>query len=95
MLGNRSGIYPVMSDDELREKIEPASSLFCVGHTHLPLIRRLDHTLVVNAGAVGLPFDGMPGSYVGAMAMVGGRLRLFGWIMTANRLSVIFLKPVL
>jgi len=58
MLGNRSGIYPVMSDDELREKIEPSSSLFCVGHTHLPLIRRLDHTLVVNVGAVGLPFDG-------------------------------------
>jgi predicted phosphodiesterase len=58
MLGNRSGIYPVMSDDELREKIEPASSLFCVGHTHLPLIRHLNHTLVVNVGAVGLPFDG-------------------------------------
>jgi predicted phosphodiesterase len=58
MLGNRSGIYPVTFDDELRQKIEPSSALFCVGHTHWPLIRQIDNTLVVNAGAVGLPFDG-------------------------------------
>jgi len=58
MRGNRDGIYPYTSDEELYQKIEPSAALFCVGHTHLPLIRRLNGTLVVNAGAVGLPFDG-------------------------------------
>jgi predicted phosphodiesterase len=56
--GIRSGIFPEIADDELRQKIEPAAALFCVGHTHLPLIRYVDQTLVVNVGAVGLPFDG-------------------------------------
>lgn len=56
--GTRSGIYPSTSDIELQQKIEPAAGLFGVGHTHWPLIRRLNGTLVVNAGAVGLPFDG-------------------------------------
>ncbi len=32
-------------------------SLFGVGHTHRPLVRQLDETLVVNAGSAGLPFD--------------------------------------
>jgi len=67
MKGLRDGIYPETSDEELREKIElpdkqkdnyPPPSVFCVGHTHRPLIRTLDGTTVVNAGSVGLPFDG-------------------------------------
>lgn len=65
MVGNRDGIYPETSDKELGVKIEnpvctppsPPPVLFCVGHTHRSLIRRLDGTLVVNAGSVGLPFD--------------------------------------
>lgn len=32
-------------------------SLFGVGHTHRPLVRHLNGTLVVNAGSAGLPFD--------------------------------------
>jgi hypothetical protein len=36
------------------------SALFCVGHTHRPLVRYIDNTLVVNVGAAGLPFDGDP-----------------------------------
>lgn len=58
--GTRKGIFIGTPDEELRQKIVTTSALFCVGHTHLPLIRRLDQTLVVNAGAVGLPFDGDP-----------------------------------
>ena len=58
MAGIRDGIYPQMSDEKLRQKILPPSPLLCVGHTHLPLIRRIDNTLVVNVGSVGLPFDG-------------------------------------
>lgn len=69
--GIRDGIYPSTSDEELHKKIglssqahtsdakdaRPKPSLFLVGHTHLPLIRQLNGTLVVNAGSVGLPFD--------------------------------------
>ena len=58
MRGNRDGIYPDTTDVDLRRKIQPAPALLCVGHTHRPLVRTLDQTLVVNVGAVGLPFDG-------------------------------------
>jgi predicted phosphodiesterase len=55
----RDGIYMTTPDDALREQIGlPAPGLFCVGHTHQPLIRALDKTLVVNVGAAGMPFDG-------------------------------------
>lgn len=61
MRGIREGVYTHTSNRELRELIgEPLPGLFCVGHTHVPLIRRLDDTLVVNAGATGMPFDGDP-----------------------------------
>lgn len=65
MLGNREGIYPTTNDAELEtrvnglQSIHPlAPALFCVGHTHYALVRRLNGTLVVNAGSAGLPFDG-------------------------------------
>jgi predicted phosphodiesterase len=60
MRGNRDGIYPETTDDELRRQIQPPSPLLCVGHTHRPLVRKIDKTLVVNVGAAGLPFDGDP-----------------------------------
>lgn len=55
---NRDNILLDTPDDVLRAQIAPAPPLFCCGHTHRPLIRQIDTTLVVNAGAVGLPFDG-------------------------------------
>ena len=64
MLGNRVGIYPETSDDELAARIGLANpelvqpAVLCVGHTHRALARSLDGTLVVNAGSAGLPFDG-------------------------------------
>ncbi len=60
MRGTRDGILPHVSDDQLRKQIDPQATIFCVGHTHLPLVRQIDQTLVVNCGAVGLPFDGDP-----------------------------------
>ncbi|MCA9987411.1 MAG: metallophosphoesterase family protein [Anaerolineales bacterium] len=62
MLGNRNGIFPKTSDEELREKIAPAPDVFLAGHTHRPLLRRLDGTLVINVGSVGQPFDDDPRS---------------------------------
>lgn len=60
MLNNRNGIFTTTSDAHLRQKIQPPPAVLGVGHTHIPLVRRIDNTLVVNAGAVGLPFDGDP-----------------------------------
>jgi predicted phosphodiesterase len=68
--GNRIGIYPETSDQELHHLIsEPTAQqdgppikpvVFCAGHTHRPLIRRLNGCLVINAGSAGLCFDGDP-----------------------------------
>ncbi|UCG24422.1 MAG: metallophosphoesterase family protein [Chloroflexota bacterium] len=58
MRGNRIGIYSEMPDAMLDQLITPAPAVLCVGHTHRPLVRQLGDTLVVNAGAVGMPFDG-------------------------------------
>jgi putative phosphoesterase len=61
---NNEGIFPKTSDAELREIITAASDensalpLYCCGHTHVSLVRQIGHTLVVNAGAVGMPFNG-------------------------------------
>jgi predicted phosphodiesterase len=59
MMGTRDGIYVKTPDADLPDKIgQPAPALFVVGHTHQPLVRSLNGTLVVNAGSAGLPFDG-------------------------------------
>ncbi|NNJ13202.1 metallophosphoesterase family protein [Chloroflexales bacterium ZM16-3] len=55
---DRDGVLEAASDDELREQIDPTAAVFCVGHTHMPFVRQVDATLLVNVGSVGLPFDG-------------------------------------
>jgi predicted phosphodiesterase len=73
MRGTRDGIFLRTPDDLLRQQIAPAPRLFVVGHTHLPLIRVIDDTLVVNAGAVGLPFDRDPRAGYAQLTWQGGR----------------------
>jgi predicted phosphodiesterase len=58
MQGNRVGIYPESSDATLISLIAPPPVVLCIGHTHRPLIRHLNSSLIVNAGSAGLPFDG-------------------------------------
>ncbi len=58
MRSNRHGIYPEMADQTLKKLITPPPAVLAVGHTHRPLVRQVGETLVVNAGSVGLPFDG-------------------------------------
>lgn len=58
MAANNVGIFPKTTDEALRELIQPAPAVLAVGHTHCALIRDIDDTLVINAGSVGLPFDG-------------------------------------
>lgn len=57
---DRDGIVLRSDEAELREQVDPGATLFCVGHTHVPFVRSLGATLVVNAGSVGLPFDHDP-----------------------------------
>ena len=58
MSGNRIGIYPETPSTMLEQLIAPPPGVLCVGHTHRPLVRQLNDTLVVNVGSVGMPFDG-------------------------------------
>lgn len=55
---NDQGIYPHTTDEEVRAQIAPAPAVFATAHTHVPWIRPVDETLVVNSGSVGMPFDG-------------------------------------
>ncbi len=64
MRGTRDGVYRRAPDAEVLLQVGPPRpgdrppSLFCVGHTHMPFVRCVQDTLVVNAGSVGMPFDG-------------------------------------
>ncbi len=58
MANNRDGLYPKSSETEIRQKMAPAPAVFVTGHTHIPFVRQVDETLVVNVGSVGAPFDG-------------------------------------
>ena len=60
MQGNRSGLYEDMADEHLAALVAPAPSVLVAGHTHIPFLRTVDGTLIVNAGSAGLPFDGDP-----------------------------------
>lgn len=57
MRNNRDGIYADSSDDVLYQQIAPVPGVFVTAHTHRPLIRRFNDSLVVNVGSVGAPFD--------------------------------------
>ncbi len=58
MLGDRAGIYPDAAEEKVRGMIDREAAVFLVAHTHLPDIRQIDGTLLVNSGAVGWPGDG-------------------------------------
>ncbi|MBI5565806.1 MAG: metallophosphoesterase family protein [Chloroflexi bacterium] len=77
MLGTRAGIYRETPEADLREKIAPPHapppSVLIAGHTHKPLIRTIDQTLVINVGAVGLPFDGDARAGYGQVTWHGGQ----------------------
>lgn len=48
-------------DEELRDmSIAPQTAIIACAHTHIPMERTIGGVQVVNAGSVGLPFDGDP-----------------------------------
>lgn len=56
--GNRMGIYPWTTEEEMWQRTAPHPTVFVTAHTHIPFIRRLRETLLINVGSVGLPGDG-------------------------------------
>lgn len=58
LLGNRAGIYPFTSDEEVRRRTPRGAAVFVTAHTHVPHVRLLDSRQVVNIGSVGIPGDG-------------------------------------
>jgi predicted phosphodiesterase len=58
--GNRVGLYEFMEEDDLLDHVPPHHGALCAGHTHIPFVRRVREKLIVNCGAVGMPFDGDP-----------------------------------
>lgn len=59
MRGTRDGIYTRTTEADLWLQMGAnPPSLFCVGHTHQPLVRQLGSHVIVNVGSVGMPFDG-------------------------------------
>jgi predicted phosphodiesterase len=56
---NDEGFFPTTPESKAKEMIgDDPPGLLCVGHSHLPLVRRINATLLVNVGSVGFPFDG-------------------------------------
>ena len=82
LLPDRKGIWPDSDLDEVRRRIAPAPALFGTAHTHVPLVRPVDDTLVVNSGSVGAPCDGDPRAGYAQIEFVGG-----GWKARIVRLS--------
>ena len=54
-------IVPDASDEVLRERVEGIDADFILlGHTHLPMLRTIGRTTIVNPGSVGQPRHGDP-----------------------------------
>lgn len=73
LLGMRDGIHPDTDEQALQGKIGDSSQLFIASHTHKPLVRDFNGTLVVNVGSVGAPFDGDPRACYGRFAFTEHR----------------------
>jgi putative phosphoesterase len=71
---NNEGFFPTTTEAKAKEMIgSNPPSLLCVGHSHLPFIRQVEATLLVNVGAVGFPFDGDQRASFGLIHWEGSR----------------------
>lgn len=72
-LGNRDGISQRTPDAELPAKLGTPRDLFIGSHTHKPLLRAFQGSLVVNTGSVGQPMDGDARAAYGRFSLSAGR----------------------
>lgn len=71
-LGNRDGLSVSVPEDELAEKLGDPRDLHIGSHTHKPMLRPFQGSLVVNTGSVGQPMDGDPRAAYGRFVLHGG-----------------------
>lgn len=72
-LGNRDGVSASVADADLPAKLGTPRDLFVGSHTHRPLLRQFNGTLVVNTGSVGQPMDNDARAAYGRFTLHDGR----------------------
>ncbi len=74
---NNEGFFPTTTEAQAKEMIgNDPPGLLCVGHSHLPFVRQINATLLVNVGAVGFPFDGDRRASFGLVTWDRGRWKV-------------------
>ena len=54
-------LRPDVSQKELEDELKDIhADIVFIGHTHLPMVRKIHNIIVVNPGSVGQPRDGVP-----------------------------------
>lgn len=54
-------LRPDVSDEQWKSELKDSKAdVVCIGHTHLPMVREIHGTIVINSGSVGQPRDGVP-----------------------------------
>jgi predicted phosphodiesterase len=105
---DEEAITAVTPDDRLQRLLEGADARVVVcGHTHVQFDRRLGEQRVVNAGSVGMPYEGRAGAYwllLGPevdlrrtefdVEAAAERLRASGWPGVEEFLQHSFLEPL-
>jgi diadenosine tetraphosphatase ApaH/serine/threonine PP2A family protein phosphatase len=60
-VSNDDDIYPSITPKGLENKLtNPHPDILVCGHTHIPFVKRVSGTLIVNCGSAGQPVDGDP-----------------------------------
>jgi putative phosphoesterase len=88
--------FVTMPEESLRgELVNVQADVVLLGHTHIPGIRRIDHTHIVNPGSLGQPRHGLPSATYAAWE--DGHLQIhhidYDPKPTMNKLALMALDP--
>jgi len=70
-MGNRDGVHVRLTEDELKSKNVHHTDVFISSHTHLPMTKTFEDTLLINTGSVGQPLDGDSRAAYGRFFLLG------------------------
>jgi putative phosphoesterase len=75
-LSNDDDVLPSITARALKLKLgEQNPAVLVCGHTHIPFVKKIGGTLVINCGSVGLPVDGDPWPSYALLSTGGGGTR--------------------
>lgn len=88
--------FATMSDDALRAELDGVDAdVVLLGHTHVPALRRIGNTHIVNPGSLGQPRHGLPSATYAVWE--DGNLRIkhidYDPSITQNKLALMMLDP--